>query len=248
VDYHDLMGARLEKLAAALNAQGAATRVYVDTGAILERSHAQQAGLGFIGKNTLLIHPQRGSYLFLGVILCTLAADQYDDPHPETACGACTRCLVACPTQAFPRPYVLDARRCISYLTIEYKGSIPLELRPQMGNWIYGCDVCQAVCPYVRRFTRPTPEAAFYPASLETAAPPLAELLRWQAADFKTQFQQSPILRIGYERFMRNGCVAAGNSRTPDLIPLLEKIARQSAALPLAAEHAAWGLAQLRAL
>src|SRR5690606_3822135 len=130
--------------------------------ALLERSHAGQAGLGFTGKNTMLIHPRRGSYFFLGEILTDLEFDSYDQPGRETMCGNCTRCLRACPTGAFPEPYVLDARRCISYLTIEHKGWIEPALRARMGNWIFGCDVCQEVCPF-QRFAAPATEASFYP-------------------------------------------------------------------------------------
>ncbi|HEX3051893.1 MAG TPA: tRNA epoxyqueuosine(34) reductase QueG [Aggregatilineaceae bacterium] len=160
VDYHAVMTPRLEQLAALIG--DAAARVYVDTGAVLERSHAQQAGLGFVGKNTMLIHPRRGSFMFLGEILTTTHFDEYDSPQRESMCGTCTRCLTACPTNAFPHPYVLDARRCISYLTIELKGHIPEALRPLLGNWVYGCDICQVVCPWTR-FVQPTVEAGFWP-------------------------------------------------------------------------------------
>ncbi|MEW5989062.1 MAG: tRNA epoxyqueuosine(34) reductase QueG, partial [Chloroflexota bacterium] len=165
-DYHDLLLGRLEELAAWLHDTVGAHRykVYVDTGAILERDHAETAGLGFTSKNTMLIAPRRGSYLFLGEILTTLALPPDPPAVHVPSCGNCHRCLDACPTQAFPEPYVLDARRCISYLTIELKGWIPHELRPLMGNWVYGCDVCQVVCPF-NRFARPTQEVAFWPGS-----------------------------------------------------------------------------------
>ena len=170
LDYHDLMIARLEALADWLQTETGSNltqRVYVDTGPLLERSHARQAGLGFPGKNTLLIHPRRGSFFFLGEIFTTLDFDAYDDPYPPpeqggVSCGGCTRCLKACPTDAFPAPHVLDARRCISALTIEHKGAIPVELRPLLGNWVYGCDVCQDVCPF-NRFAIETAEPAFRP-------------------------------------------------------------------------------------
>jgi epoxyqueuosine reductase len=169
VDYHEVMTPRLEELAAWLKTQQpdskAATKVYVDTGAILERDQAAAAGLGFTGKNTMLIAPQRGSFFFLGEILTTLeirdwrleigSVSNLQSPiSPMPTCGTCRRCLDACPTNAFPAPYVLDARRCISYLTIELKGWIPRELRPFMGNWVYGCDICQAVCPFNRFASR----------------------------------------------------------------------------------------------
>jgi len=240
-DYHDIMTPRLQALAVWLHEQTRAqSRVYVDTGAILERSHAQQAGLGFIGKNTLLIHPKRGSYLFLGEILTTLELD-YDEPHAPTLCAGCTRCLAACPTDAFPQPYVLDARRCISYLTIEHKGEVPPDLRPLMGNWVYGCDVCQEVCPFVRRFSSETQQDAFRPISPDHAAPPLRDLLRLDGAAFARRFAGSPIARIQHERLLRNACIAAGNSGDRALLPFLERIASDPA-LPLAAIHARWAL------
>ncbi len=248
MDYHDIMTPRLEQLAEWLGAESGgevASRVYVDTGAVLERSHAQQAGLGFTGKNTMLIHPRRGSYMFLGEILTTLQVDGYDAPHRETMCGSCTRCLHACPTAAFARPYVLDARRCISYLTIELKGTIPEDLRPLMGNWVYGCDVCQDVCPFTRKFTRTTPEPAFFPVDADRAAPPLADLLRLDDATFRARFRESPIWRIKRERLVRNACVAAGNSGLAEFIPLLDDLA-QGDESGLVREHAAWACDRLR--
>jgi epoxyqueuosine reductase len=240
-DYHAIMAPRLEQLAAWLREQSGAniaSRVYVDTGAILERSHAQQAGLGFTGKNTMLIHPRRGSFIFLGEILTTLAFDEADLPGRESMCGTCTRCLSACPTGAFPHPYQLDARRCISYLTIELKGSIPEDLRPLMGNWVYGCDICQQVCPFTR-FVRPTTERAFWPVDLDRAAPPLIDLLALDEAGFRARFDGSAILRIGRDRLVRNACIAAGNSGLPELIPALERLAREESS-ELVREHAAW--------
>jgi len=162
--------------------------------------------------------------------------------HPVT-CGKCRRCLDACPTNAFPEPYVLDARRCISYLTIELKGWIPRELRPLMGNWIYGCDICQAVCPF-NRFAQPTQETGFYPDSLwESAAPPLLELLTLDDAGFKVRFAHSPIKRIKRAQLVRNACVAAGNwgseTAVPHLIPLLTDPE------PIVRGHAAWALRQI---
>lgn len=247
-DYHDLMLERLEALRAFLLAEAggsAAARAYVDTGAILERSHAKQAGLGFTGKNTLLIAPRRGSFFFLGEIVTDVALAP--DPPPEQpmpGCGTCTRCLNACPTDAFPRPYVLDARRCISYLTIELKGPIPREMRPLMGNWVYGCDVCQEVCPW-QRFAQPSPlSGAFESESLDRAAPPLTTLLALDEAAFAEQFAGSPIRRIGRDRLVRNACVAAGNSGRPELtdvvIPLLGD------ASPLVRGHAAWAVGRLQ--
>ena len=246
-DYHDVMLPRLNALAEWLRAesgQDVASRAYVDTGAILERDHAQQAGLGFIGKNTMLIHPRRGSYLFLGEVLTTLPFDVYDQPGRETMCGTCTRCLRACPTAAFPQPYVLDARRCISFLTIELKGSIPPALRPLLGNRVYGCDDCQTACPFTRKFTHPTRENAFLPADIDRAAPRLADLLDLDEAGFQAQYGSTPIARIKRERMVRNACVAAGNSGLPEFGLQLERLAGKDESA-LVREHAAWALRQL---
>ncbi|MGQ0603360.1 MAG: tRNA epoxyqueuosine(34) reductase QueG [Anaerolineales bacterium] len=241
-DYHDVMAPRLEELAASL---GGMARVYVDTGALLERDHAQRAGLGFIGKNTMLIHPRRGSDFFLGEILTTGEFDDYDQPARETMCGSCARCLAACPTDAFPQPYILDARRCISYLTIELKGFIPHDLRPRMGNWVFGCDVCQTVCPW-NRFAVQTQVTEFFPLSVDRAAPPLSELLALDEHSFADRFGDTPIERIGRERLRRNACIAAGNSRDEALIPPLTLLLREATS-PLVRAHAGWALARLGA-
>ncbi|RPI99726.1 MAG: tRNA epoxyqueuosine(34) reductase QueG [Chloroflexi bacterium] len=246
-DYHDVMTPRLEALAGRLRDSSGAdvqSHVYVDTGAILERSHAQQAGLGFTGKNTMLIHPRRGSFFFLGEILTTLGFDTYDMPGRHSMCGTCTRCLHACPTNAFPRPYTLDARRCISYLTIELKESIPLDLRPLMGNWVYGCDVCQAVCPFTRKFGRSTAEAVFWPADVDRAAPLLSDLLALDDAGFRARYSGSAVERIKRERLVRNACIAAGNSGLVEFAPLLDHLARADES-DLVREHARWGLEQV---
>jgi epoxyqueuosine reductase len=243
-DYHARMTPRLEELATWLAAQSGAdihSRVYVDTGAILERSHAQQAGLGFTGKNTMLIHPRRGSYFFLGEILTTLDFDEIDQPGRATMCGTCARCLRACPTEAFPRPYVLDAQRCISYLTIELKGAIPVELRPLMGNWVYGCDVCQIVCPFTRKFARPAADRV----DVERAAPLLRDLLALDDESFRARFYGSAVWRIQRDRLVRNACVAAGNSGARELLPLLEQLAHEDRS-DLVRNHAAWALDRLR--
>ncbi|MEP7293596.1 MAG: tRNA epoxyqueuosine(34) reductase QueG, partial [Chloroflexota bacterium] len=242
LDYHDLITPRLERLAHSLDAQA---KVYVDTGAILERSHAQQAGLGFTGKNTMLIHPRRGSSFFIGEILTDLEFDAYDTPGRATMCGTCTRCLNACPTDAFPRPHVLDARRCISYLTIEHKGWIERDLRAKMGNWVYGCDVCQDVCPF-QRFAPETGEADFAPRDAEHAAPRLIDLLAMDEAGFAARFGGSAIQRIGRERLVRNACIAAGNWGSAEAIPVLERLLDDVSALVRG--HAAWALGQMGAL
>ena len=242
IDYHDLMTPRLQELANWLQAHIAVPvqqRVYVDTGAILERSHAQQAGLGFIGKNTMLISPRRGSFFFLGEILTTYEFADYDQPAPTTMCGSCSRCLQACPTKAFPKPHVLDARRCISYLTIEYKGSIARELRPQMANWIVGCDVCQDVCPW-QRFGVQSQESAFFPIDYDRAAPPLDSLLTLDAASFSERYGDAAISRLKRDRLVRNACVAAGNWRDPVILPLLAPLLHDASSM--VREHAAWAI------
>lgn len=242
-DYHGVLLDRLETLAAWLTAEtGGAHRAYVDTGAILERSHGQAAGLGFVGKNTMLIHPRRGSLFFLGEILTTLEADAYDAPLPQaTMCGSCVRCLAACPTDAFPAPHVLDARRCISLWTIEHKGRIDPALRARFGNWVFGCDVCQDVCPF-QRFAPETREPAFTPDPARIA-PPLVELLALDEPGFRARFAGSPVLRTGRDRLTRNACVAAGNWGSDEGVPPL--IACLDDASPLVRGHAAWALGQI---
>ncbi|MEL6403333.1 MAG: tRNA epoxyqueuosine(34) reductase QueG [Chloroflexota bacterium] len=245
LDYHDVMTPRLEELASWMQTQvgeSVAHKVYVDTGAVLERSHAQQAGMGFVGKNTMLIHPRRGSYFFLGEIISTIDFDDYDTPHRETMCGNCKRCLLACPTDAFPEPYVLDARRCISYHTIENKDWIDRDLRPQFGNWVYGCDVCQEVCPF-QRFSKVTDEIAFYPADYDAVAPHLGTLLSLTDETFAEMYADSPIKRIKRKRLVRNACIAAGNSGDGQFIPYVIQLLYD--AEPLVRGHAAWALWQL---
>jgi epoxyqueuosine reductase len=245
LDYHDVVTPMLEDLAAWMRAEyriDLAHKVYVDTGAILERSHAQQAGMGFVGKNTMLIHPRRGSYFFLGEILTDVEFDTYDTPHRETMCGSCKRCLTACPTDAFPQPYVLNARRCISYHTIENKGYIDHDLRRDFGNWIYGCDVCQDVCPW-QRFTQTTDHPAYHPADFEAAAPPLIVLLALTDSSFKERYRHSPIYRIKRARLVRNACIAAGNWGSPEALPHLLRLMQDES--PLVRAHAAWAYAQI---
>lgn len=247
-DYHQVMTPRLQELAqwlAAAAQSAVQSRVYVDTGAILERDHAETAGLGFTGKNSMLIHPRRGSFFFLGEILTTLSFDNYQlttNNYPAPSCGTCRRCLDACPTNAFPQPYVLDARRCISYLSIELKGWIPPEMRPLMGNWIYGCDICQEVCPF-NRFAPPTKEAAFQTEDWHKRAPPLLELLKLDEFGFQQQFNHSPIKRIRRSRFLRNVCVAAGNWGSQTAVPPLTALLADPE--PLIRGHAAWALHQI---
>ena len=242
LDYHHVLGLRLADFAdwlAQASGGAPAQKVYVDTGAILERSHAQQAGLGFIGKNTMLIHPRRGSSFFIGEILTTLEFDDYDSPHRETMCGTCTRCLSACPTDAFPAPYVLDARRCISYHTIENRGWIDSELRAGFGNWIFGCDICQDICPF-QRFAEETDEVAFLPLELDRVAPKLTDILMSTETSFRAMFRRTPVERAGRELIVRNACVAAGNWRGEQAIPHLIQLLYDESALVRG--HAAWAL------
>jgi epoxyqueuosine reductase len=258
LDYHDVMTPRLHQLADFIlreTRRQVEHRVYVDTGPVLERDFAAQAGLGFIGKNTCLISPMMGSYLFLGEILVNLELD-YDQPAADSGariefpsnrrvgtCGACTRCLKICPTHAFPAPYVLDSNRCISYLSIELKGSIPPELRPLMGNWIFGCDECQSVCPWPRRFARPTPQD-FLRLDPDQVAPRLLDLMRLSDDEFRTRFRRTPLWRAKRRGLLRNVAVALGNWGDPQTIPTLQRALDDPE--PLIREHAAWALARIQ--
>jgi len=242
LDYHNVMELRLEQFASWLAEASGRTvqqKVYVDTGALLERSHAQQAGLGFIGKNTMLIHPRRGSSFFIGEIITSLSFADYDEPHRETMCGTCARCLAACPTDAFPKPYVLDARRCISYHTIENKGWIDRELRGGFGNWIFGCDICMDVCPF-QRFVEETDEVAFLPFDIDRVAPLLTDILMSTDETYRAMFRRSPLERIKREQMVRNACIAAGNWRDERAIPHLIQLLYDKSALVRG--HAAWAL------
>ena len=192
----------------------------------------------------MLIHPRRGSSFFIAEILTDLEFDTYDVPGRATMCGTCTRCLRACPTDAFPRPHVLDARRCISALTIEHKGWIDRELRPLFGNWVYGCDVCQDVCPF-QRFAQPTREIALQPSDIDRAAPPLLDLLALDEAGFAARFSGSALARIKRDRLVRNACVAAGNWGSEQVVPLLVKLLDDTN--PLVRGHAAWALGRIDA-
>jgi epoxyqueuosine reductase len=245
LDYHPIMMQRLGLLAELVRRfeTGYETRCYVDTGAIMERSHAEQAGLGFVGKNTMLIHPRRGSYFFLGEIITTLDLD-YDEPSmPKMpGCGTCTRCLTACPTRAFADPYVLDSRRCISYLTIEHRGSFPMDLRPLIGNWVYGCDICQEICPW-QRFSKPTGVTDLMPIDTERAAPPLAGLLSLSSEQFEESYRDTAIHRIGRQKLVSNSCIAAGNSAQAELRPFLIPLLRDADVV--VRSHAAWALGRL---
>ncbi|RMG82139.1 MAG: tRNA epoxyqueuosine(34) reductase QueG [Chloroflexi bacterium] len=239
-DYHDVMTPKLISLAQQLGDRD--YKLYVDTGAVLERSHGQQAGFGFTGKNTMLIRPRRGSYFFLGEIITAATFDTYDTPHKAYMCGTCTRCLEACPTKAFPTPYVLDARRCISYHTIENKGWIDRALRPYFGNWVFGCDICQDVCPFQRFAPKQAPLPQETP-SLERFAPAITDLLALDNETFAAWYKGTPIYRIKRERMVRNACIAAGNWGDERAIPYLIQLLYDAS--PLIRGHAAWGLWQI---
>jgi epoxyqueuosine reductase len=250
VDYHDLMMPRLEELAAFISvevgaAHGVSCRAYVDTGPILERAYAARAGLGFIGKNTCLIHRRIGSWLFLGEILVDVELEPTAE-QTGISCGNCRRCLDACPTGALVAPYVLDARRCISYLTIELQGVITPELRPLMGNWIYGCDVCQMVCPW-QRFAKPTAVRSLRAEGTYRAAPALLDLIAMDEEAFRRQCRGTPIFRIGRRRLLRNVAVALGNRGNEQTTPSLEDalILGLKDTEPLVRGHVAWALGRI---
>jgi epoxyqueuosine reductase len=241
-DYHTVLGDKLQALVArlrALEGPDLQARWYVDTGPILERELAWRAGLGWPGKNTNLINRQVGSWLFLGAIL--LDRELVYDPPATAHCGTCTRCLQACPTRALVAPGVLDARRCISYLTIELRGAIPRELRPLLGTHIFGCDICQAVCPWNRRAPESS-EPAFLPRA-GFAAPELVPLLRLSDAEFRARFHGSPVTRAKRRGLLRNVAVALGNLR--DLRAFAALAEALCDADPLIRGHAAWALGRL---
>lgn len=239
-DYHDVIKARLKRIASRFAVlSGAEVKVFVDTAPLMEKPLAAAAGLGWQGKHTNLVSRDHGSWLFLGTILTAaeLAPDRPEVDH----CGTCRRCLDVCPTNAFPAPYQLDARRCIAYLTIEHKSHIPREMRTAIGNRVFGCDDCLAVCPW-NKFAEAGREAQLA-ARAETDNPPLAELLALDDAAFRKRFAGTPIKRTGRDRFVRNAAIAAGNSGEPSLsarlVPLLED------GSPLVRGAAIWALARL---
>ncbi|HTU10865.1 MAG TPA: tRNA epoxyqueuosine(34) reductase QueG [Allosphingosinicella sp.] len=242
-DYHGLVKKALKRVAGWLATEaGAGVKVFVDTAPVMEKPLAEAAGLGWQGKHTNLVSRSDGSWLFLGAIYTTLELEP-DAPH-AVRCGSCSACLDACPTDAFPAPFRLDARRCISYLTIEHKGPIPEEFRAAMGNRIYGCDDCLAVCPWNRFAEAARANKAFLPRA-ELVAPSLADLLALDDAGFRQVFAGSPIKRIGRNRMVRNAAIAAGNSGLPELVPVLERlIADEDATV---AEAARWALDRLSA-
>ena len=244
-DYHKLMRTRLQKLCDRIGAQAGrfGYRAFADSAPVMEVALAAKAGLGWRGKHTLLLSRDSGSWFFLGEIYCDLPLPA--DAEEKNHCGTCEKCIEVCPTQAIRGPYRLDARRCISYLTIEHKSAIPVELRALIGNRVYGCDDCQAVCPW-NRFAKPTQEADFQARNgLDSAA--LAELFAWTEAEFDARLRGSPIRRIGYERWLRNLAVGLGNA--PSSARVIQALkSRMDHPSELVKEHVHWALERHAAL
>ncbi|MDR3576250.1 MAG: tRNA epoxyqueuosine(34) reductase QueG [Anaerolineaceae bacterium] len=244
-DYHWVLPPRLDQLVNRLEkiiGGSFSQRSYTDTGPVLERDLCQASGLGWIGKNTCLISPTQGSYFLLAEIFLN-AAIESDSPFVPDRCGSCTRCITACPTHCILPDRTLDANRCISYLTIENKGSVERELRPFMGNWIFGCDICQAICPWNMRFTRSDSDPAFT-ARPDVANPALFTELNLTKEEFNRKFRRSPILRTKWRGYLRNVAVAIGNSKDADGVTALRE-ALVSNPEPLVRGHAAWALGQI---
>jgi epoxyqueuosine reductase len=241
-DYHDVMKTRLQQLAIVLHQHvpGCRTRAVVDTAPLLERDFARRAGLGWFGKNTMLIHKRLGSYLFLGALLTDVELSP-DPPHATSHCGTCTACLDQCPTAAFPEPGVLDARRCIAYLTIELRTPIPTELRSGMGDWLFGCDVCQEVCPWNRKSPRGA-EPAFAPSAQLGTNSSLRHLLTTDDALLKQEFRGTAFARTGPVGMKRNAAIVAGNQSDPAVLPGL--IAALQHAHPMVRGAVVWSLQQ----
>jgi len=240
-DYHHVLLEKLEALAAEIAVSSREkTKIYVDTGPVLEKPLAERAGLGWQGKSTMLIHTKLGPWLLLGEIITTLELEP--DAPQRDHCGSCSRCITACPTGAITGPYQLDARRCIAYLTIELKGSIPEELRPLIGDRVYGCDECLDVCPW-NRFAQTTREARFLAKEEDDGRDRLHALLEISQAEFKRRFARSPILRVKRRGLLRNVCVVLGNIGTVDDLPALRRAAEHEE--PLVREHAAWAVKEI---
>jgi epoxyqueuosine reductase len=238
-DYHGILLENMERIAAFLMDHGGTQKCYVDTGPVLERDFAASAGIGWHGKSTMCLNERLGTWFFLGAILTTLAFEP--DAPAKNRCGSCTRCISACPTQAITGPYQLDARRCISYLTIENKAAIPLEFRRLIGDRIYGCDDCLEACPW-NRFAQISSETQFrMPLPLQRFA--LRDLAALTEEEFRTLFRSSPIKRIKHHRFIRNVCVALGNVGAEGDLPILRSLAEH--ADPLIAEHAQWAVTEI---
>jgi epoxyqueuosine reductase len=241
-DYHEVIKKRLKALARSIaQTHGCDVKVFVDTAPVMEKPLAEAAGLGWQGKHTNLVSREFGSWLFLGSIFTTLPLQPDAQPEMPGSCGTCTSCLDICPTNAFNGPGKLDARRCIAYLTIEHKGQVPLEFRKAIGNRIYGCDDCLAVCPW-NKFAKTSREAAYHPRH-ELEAPLLSELARLDDAGFRSLFAKSPVKRIGRDRFVRNVLIAIGNSGDRSLAEAAKPLLND--ANPLVSEMAAWALGEL---
>lgn len=239
-DYHDIIKGKLKHMASRFAARtGHEVKVFVDTAPVMEKPLAVSAGMGWQGKHTNMVSREYGSWLFLGSIFTT--AELEPDKAGKDSCGSCRSCLDACPTDAFPAPYQIDARRCISYLTIENKGPIPLEFRPMIGNRIYGCDDCLSACPW-NKFAQTAKEAKLQ-AREELKEPALDTLLRLDDPAFRNLFSGSPVKRIGRDRFLRNVLIAAGNSGNPAYIPVIEALLSDPA--PVTRGAAVWALSQL---
>jgi len=244
-DYHDVIIPRLEELMHYIHRLvgfSVPYRIYTDTGPLLERELAQRCGLGWIGKNTCLIHPQMGSFFFLGEIMLGLEL-AIDTPFGKDPCGTCTRCIDACPAGCILPDRTLDAQRCIAYLTIELKGAIPKNLRPLLGDWIFGCDICQEVCPWNVRFARTTEEVAFQP-NPYLLRPSLSGLLELSQDEFRIQFRKSPLKRPKWNGILRNAAVVAGNRGGIEIVPLLANLLMKHPA-SLVRSHAAWALGKI---
>jgi epoxyqueuosine reductase len=241
-DYHDVLRERLNRLLDWLRGErpGCRGRGVVDTAPLLERDFARRAGLGWFGKNTMLLHRRLGSYFFLGALLTDLEL-RPDEPHVNSHCGTCTACLDACPTAAFPAPGVLDARRCVSYLTIELKGAVTEELRPGLGDWVFGCDVCQEVCPWNRKAPAATEPALLPRPDLEGLDP--VELLGLSEAEFRARFHGTALTRPKRRGLLRNAALVLGNRGDPAALPALRRALADSA--PLVREAAAWAIARI---
>jgi epoxyqueuosine reductase len=243
-DYHEVLPDRMAALVAFIEEQvghPVPNRYYTDTGPILERELAQRAGLGWIGKNTCLIHPRQGSYFLLAEILLGIELEP-DEPFTSDHCGSCTRCQEACPTGCISPDRTLDAGRCISYLTIELKGAIPLDLRPLIGDWVFGCDICQQVCPWNQRFAEAESDPAFAPWE-ESPHPALIEALDLDPQEFNRRFKDSPVKRSKRRGYLRNVAVALGNTGDPAAVPALGKALQD--AEPMVRGHAAWALGKI---